>query len=195
MTEILSILKTFFLQELAILLFIGYGLANFSRRYFFSLAIVIGAVISAYDWSLYPFEPFCDGGRDVAAETYYTSDGQAIDVPEGRSVKFVDSNGDPCKDFVNEKLMVLRSFLTFTRFNEVPRGQKEWAKAYRYVAFLLVLGFIMSTLGLKLWLFIRAWFIGTYKVSHFFPLRYIRTILLIRMIFFLHISPREKYRM
>ena len=150
---------------LVILVFIGDGLANFSRRYFFSLAIVIGAVISAYDWSLYPFDPFCDGGSDIEAGTYYTSDGQTINVSEGRSVQFVDSNGDLCKDFVNEKLKVLRSFLTFSKFSEVPKGQDEWSKAYRYVAFLLVLGFIMSTLGLRIWLLIRAWFIGTYKVS------------------------------
>ena len=149
---------------------IGDGLANFSRRYFFSLAVVVGAIVCAYDWTQYPFDRICEISSDIAEGknvTNYTINGNGPfnstvqEVPEGPKVSIFDSDEDICQD----RWKVLTSFLTFSKFVEAPRSQEDWTQVYRSVAFLLVIGYIISTLGLRMWHFIKAWFIGSYKVS------------------------------
>ena len=112
------------------------GLANFSRRYFFSLAVVVGAIVCAYDWTQYPFDRICEISSDIAEGknvTNYTINGNGPfnstvqEVPEGPKVSIFDSDEDICQD----RWKVLTSFLTSSKFVEGPRSQEDWSQVYR----------------------------------------------------------------
>lgn len=49
---------------------IGTQVAEFSRKYFLSFAIVAGTVVSAYDWALFNFDRVCDGFENATAGNY-----------------------------------------------------------------------------------------------------------------------------
>ena len=50
---------------------VGPQLAVFSRRYFFSAALVTLALVSSYIWAQFPYDNVCDGG-DRGFEGNYT---------------------------------------------------------------------------------------------------------------------------
>jgi hypothetical protein len=50
---------------------LGTTISKFSRRYFFSTAIVAMAVVSSYFWSGFPFDNLCSNEDDLVDSSYY----------------------------------------------------------------------------------------------------------------------------
>eukprot|EP00542_Grammatophora_oceanica_P010709 CAMPEP_0194043292 /NCGR_PEP_ID=MMETSP0009_2-20130614/14957_1 /TAXON_ID=210454 /ORGANISM="Grammatophora oceanica, Strain CCMP 410" /LENGTH=944 /DNA_ID=CAMNT_0038687459 /DNA_START=167 /DNA_END=3001 /DNA_ORIENTATION=- len=63
--------------------FIGSQLAVFSRRYFFSLALLAFAVVAAYSWAQFPYDNVCFGSDTGFAATYTDVQNLHWEAPEG----------------------------------------------------------------------------------------------------------------
>lgn len=72
--------------------FIGSQLAVFSRKFFFSGAIIAFAVVSSYVWAQFPYDNVCDPLEPMFNDTagIYTN----VTTLEGKAVKGEDGLGD-----------------------------------------------------------------------------------------------------
>jgi hypothetical protein len=68
---------------------LGTKISQFSRRYFFSLAIVAMAVVSSMFWAAYPFDNLCEGGR---SRGIYIGDFNLTIGDDGKEVVNVSEN-------------------------------------------------------------------------------------------------------
>ena len=102
---------------------LGTAIARFSRRYFFSIAVVAMAVLSSYNWAAFPFDDLCDTQIPVPpalAGTYNIT--RADNVTDTAII----SEGDTIHTYCSQLLFRESEF---KRFPPSPQGQPpnmEW---------------------------------------------------------------------
>eukprot|EP00557_Chaetoceros_sp_GSL56_P010713 CAMPEP_0176478664 /NCGR_PEP_ID=MMETSP0200_2-20121128/1309_1 /TAXON_ID=947934 /ORGANISM="Chaetoceros sp., Strain GSL56" /LENGTH=987 /DNA_ID=CAMNT_0017874621 /DNA_START=38 /DNA_END=3001 /DNA_ORIENTATION=- len=71
--------------------YMGSNLSNFSRKYFFTLAIALGALACAYDWGQFPYDRVCNGATTATAVTYENGGDFELFYPNGTVVDFTET--------------------------------------------------------------------------------------------------------
>jgi len=102
---------------------IGTELANFSRKYFFSLALVFFAVHSSYVWSSFPFDNLCDSENTSEVPTGLRTvelDGKTVTIQVSSNAKWVEY----CNQDLGPALMFRRLF--FLRDDNENKNELEW---------------------------------------------------------------------
>lgn len=143
--------------------FIGNELARFSRRYFFSGAILAYAIISAYAWAQFPYDNICEPTQDatLGASGEYTTKEGTITVEQDTFVVYC---GQSWRDF---------SGLVFPPTSRVQPSDKQWmrgsqdtlADLYGLTALILFCAFIFILFGGTLTNYVLSMFRGVYKPS------------------------------
>lgn len=148
--------------------FIGPEVAKFSRRYFFSAAVVAYAIISAYQWAGFPYDDLCRSVEPRAG---------AEGIYEG----VVLANGDVLADPISVQN---DEFFTYCRqnwrgferlpFPPVARKQPDDAywmtdsqetltNMYGYTAVVFLSGYLIFFFGAAGLDYFLSWFRGVYK--------------------------------
>jgi hypothetical protein len=117
---------------------LGTKISSFSRRYFFTLAIAVMAIISSYYWSGFPFDNLCQ--NDSINSTYV---GSMSVFPlngsyEGYGENLTFTEGDVDYHFCNQNFITIGSGPTFpfvpTMTSETT-NPLDWSKFHMNVAF------------------------------------------------------------
>jgi hypothetical protein len=102
---------------------LGPNISKFSRRYFFSLALVAMAILSSYYWSGFPFDNICE--NDTAVASRYVGS-WSVQPPEGNAVQVNVAATDPSFHYC------LQDFYSFPRdensFPFISKWQPEGAE-------------------------------------------------------------------
>jgi hypothetical protein len=120
---------------------LGTKISKFSRRYFFTFAIAVMAVISSYYWSGFPFDNLCQNGSInstyVGSMTVFPLDESYTGY--GNNLTFTADDMD--YRFCNQNFMAIGGGPTFpfvpTMTSETTQPL-DWSKSYMNVAFTLV---------------------------------------------------------
>ena len=96
---------------------LGSGIAQFSRRYFFSTAIIAMVMLSSFYWSAFPFDHLCQTDERLPEEFH-----GAYDVGNGETIEL--GNDDFIYKYCAQTLAGLRS----AEFPAAPRLQPKWGK-------------------------------------------------------------------
>ena len=145
---------------------LGSEVAQFSRRYFFSGAILAYALISAYAWAGFPYDSLCaieDESLGSAAKTYtnvmIAGDLETISVTQQQYVKFCGQNW---RAFVG---------LGFPPVADKQPSDAKWMSEdqelltdiYGWTAVAFVAGFITLFFGSGIIKYFQSWFRGVEK--------------------------------
>lgn len=148
--------------------FVGSEVAQFSRKYFFSGAILAYAVISAYAWAGFPYDNLCPEAESSGAAGVYINATVASEKNDGpQNITVVD------EQFFQYCRQNWRAFNGFG-FPPVPGKQPEggeWmnenqemlASIYGWTALAFLIGFIVLFFGSGILKYFQSWFRGIYK--------------------------------
>jgi hypothetical protein len=146
---------------------IGSELAKFSRRYFYSGALLAYFLASAYAWAQFPYDNLCDPTEDYRA---YGKSRQYAYRTESGEIEFTTVNQDWAVQFCNQNWLGAYVF----PFPPTPRLQPptlKWMDAsqaqlttvYGWTAVLAVVVFVVIFFGSAITRYIFSWFRGMYR--------------------------------
>ena len=152
--------------------FVGSEVAQFSRRYFMSGAILAYAIVSAYAWAGFPYDSLCDVTDDPttgAAGTYDNVEIASDDITEPQTIVVTQD------EFVVSCRQNWRGFdgLPFPPTSRSQPAGLRWmgdsqemlTDIYGWTAVAFLIGFIVLFFGSGLLKYFRSWFRGVYDPS------------------------------
>jgi len=147
---------------------LGTQMAEFSRKYFLSLAVVIGVIISAYDWALFNFDRVCLSDVPVDKGTYaVTIKGENmfsyIDVTQETAVRVCKDS--VCCEEIGFKFPPIPSLLENDEFKWMTNKQREISQIYGLFSAVVLIVFLVGTFGNTLWNAFQSLFVGRYEES------------------------------
>lgn len=144
---------------------VGTEAARFSRTYFTTAAVVIGAISSAYAYFHSPFTQLCDcseGEQCTLSVTTFTD----VVLLNGTVVDSLEASSNEAVKFCNQNLL---------RFPPVPskQGADRWmtpsqealTSIYGLFALILLCAYLVILFGMRLVKFVMACWRGVYKVG------------------------------
>lgn len=148
--------------------YFGTQLADFSMKYFIWLAIVLGALVSAFDFVYFPFDHVCDATNDQDAAIYeniavtnVTANGEEVEgnlTMAGGSFARVCSENTCCQEnVVFRKLGFFKPWrIEGDNFQWMSDEQGGTAIVYAVTAFSLLMGYIAIHFGVNFKLFVKS---------------------------------------
>lgn len=150
---------------------IGTQVAEFSRKYFLSFAIVAGTLISAYDYGLYNFDRVCHGkGPSFSGGTYdvtIVSKEERFGSNLKRSIEVAYSsngvrvcNGQKCCQQVGLAWPPVPSRLQpDDDFTWMTDGQKTISTIFGGLSAFVVVAFLLGVFGHTIWTRVSSYFL------------------------------------
>jgi len=144
--------------------FIGAQLADFSVKYFFTLALALTFYASAFDWAYFRFDRVCDGETDAVSGEYILNEGDPITIGEGtRSVRVCD-DGSCCQEkYERFSFLNVPSQVQTNDFSWMSGEQEDVSSIYGWTAFVAVIVFLVVTFGQTVITAVLSLFRGTYS--------------------------------
>jgi len=147
--------------------FVGSEVAQFSRKYFFSGAILAYAIISAYAWAGFPYDNLCPTGTFGAARVYNNVIYASEEIEGPQTIEVVDDQ------VVRHCKQNWKAFTGFG-FPPVPGKQPEGAEwmndsqetltgIYGWTSLAFLVGFIVLFFGSGILKYFQSWFRGVYE--------------------------------
>ena len=149
---------------------LGSELARFSRKYFFSLAVLAYAIMSAYQFAGFPYDNVCDvvDNPTFGGSGNYTnvtlSDDTIVDIIT------VSPEQDAIVKFCRQSWQGFDGFLFPPTANSQPPGlqwmsdsQETLSNVYGYTALAFLVGYIFFFFGSAIKNFLVSWFRGVYQ--------------------------------
>ena len=145
--------------------FVGAQLADFSVKYFFTLALALTFYVSAFDWTYFRFDRICDGETDAVSGEYVLKEGDPITIGEGtRSVRVCD-DGSCCQDkYTRLSFLNVPSQVQTNDFSWMSGQQEDVSSIYGWTAFVAIIVFLVVTFGQTVITAVLSLFRGTYSV-------------------------------
>lgn len=155
--------------------YIGSKLAAFSRRYYFSFAIVAGIIVSAYDWALFKFDRICYGQDETnfasgnySVIKYFTdssssSAAETISVTNPNSYRVCNSQGDCCQQIKFRFPPIPSRAQLSSEFRWMTNEQEDLSTIYGYTSLAVLIAFVVFAFGGSIINFIVHFFKGTYR--------------------------------
>jgi hypothetical protein len=146
---------------------IGSELAKFSRRYFYSGALLAYFLASAYAWAQFPYDNLCDPTEDYRS---YGKSGQYSYLTEGGEEDVTEVNQDWAVQYCTQSWLGAYVF----PFPPTPRlqpptlkwmdtSQAQLTTVYGWTAVLAVVVFVVIFFGAAITRYILSWFQGMYR--------------------------------
>ena len=166
---------------------VGTEVAEFSRKYFISFAVVAGTVVSAYDWALFNFDRVCNGDTgfekgtynvdiiskygeqfneynvEIATNATITVKDEVIDIPRARVC-----NDDKCCQNVGFAWPPIPSQFESEEFLWMTDGQRIVTTAFGWFTAVVLVSWIIMTFGGAVVSFFKAFFVGGFDVRFSF---------------------------
>jgi hypothetical protein len=144
---------------------LGNELAKFSRRYFFSGAVLAYAIISAYAWAQFPYDNICDPSEETIVRTGNYS-GTALN---GTAIAYVEVEQSTTVEYCSQRWNNFDGFV-FPPTSRVQPAGKQWMNdsqetltdTYGYTALAMLIGFIIIFFGSAIVVSFRSLFGGVY---------------------------------
>jgi hypothetical protein len=150
---------------------LGSELASFSRRYFFSGAVVAYFVVSAYAWAQFPYDNVCDPDNPVyrAPATYVN----VLVPPEETNLRYISVSQDTEVVFCPQSWRAYDGFAFPPTARLQPEGQR-WMRGtqealvnlYGWTACVVVALFVVFFFGSAIINFLMSWFRGVYAAAN-----------------------------
>lgn len=149
---------------------LGSEVAQFSRKYFFSGAILAYAIISAYAWAGFPYDSLCpvEDVADQSAAGNYTNvaisskldeDPQTISVTQPTFFKFCGQNWHAFDGLGFPPISGKQS----SDAKWMTENQEVLADIYGWTAVAFLTGFIVLFFGSGIVKYFQSWFRGVYQ--------------------------------
>ena len=149
---------------------LGSEVAQFSRKYFFSGAILAYAIISAYAWAGFPYDSLCpvEDVADQSAAGIYTNvtissnlveDPQTIPVTQPTFFKFCGQNWRAFEGLGFPPISGKQS----SDAKWMTENQEVLADIYGWTAVAFLTGFIVLFFGSGIVKYFQSWFRGVYQ--------------------------------
>lgn len=162
---------------------VGTRVAEFSRKYFISFAVVAGTVVSAYDWALFNFDRVCNGNTAFESGTYdvniiskygekfneenveitttatVTVKDKVFDIPTARVC-----NDDRCCQNVGFAWPPIPSQFEMDDFTWMTDGQRIVTTTFGWFSVVVLISWIIMTFGRATISFLKAFFFGGFSV-------------------------------
>lgn len=152
---------------------IGTQVAEFSRTYFLSVAIVLGTVVSAYDWALFNFDRVCDGATEASPGEYnvkifdklnYTEYDGVINVNFDKTVRVC--NTERCCQQVGFRYPPIPSRFEDDDFKWMTNGQRIVTGLCGWFSVVVLVVFFLFAFGHSLWNRFINVFVGSFDVRN-----------------------------
>ncbi len=159
---------------------IGTQVAEFSRKYFLSFAIVLATIVASYDWALFNFDRVCDGETPFESGNYvvtiYDKDqNKPLDQREQRNVPItVNSENSNAVRVCNEERCCQQIRFTFPavpglvqtdEFHWMSDGQALISRCFGWFSVAVLVGFFLSVFGNTLYTYFKSLVIANYDES------------------------------
>ena len=139
---------------------LGPSISNFSRRYFFSLAVSAMAVASSYTWASFPYDNLCQVEMNDDAETdldYYIGSWNIVSLDGERNAYVTVSEGDTYYKFCKQSLYWYGKGFNFpaipywqTKGNEWMTSEQELlTRIYGWSSFVLAIGTVFWIIAIS----------------------------------------------
>jgi hypothetical protein len=141
---------------------LGSEVAKFSRKYFFSFAVVAYAVISAYAFAGFPYDNLCrKDNPDFGAAGNFVVNITTYEVTEDQFFVYCDQrwsgfNGLPFPPTAKSQPIGLRW---------MSDSQETMSSAYGWTACAFLVGFVCLFFGSGILNYLRSWFGGVYSTT------------------------------
>lgn len=151
--------------------YIGSQIAQFSRQYFLSFAIVAGTVVSAYDWALFSFDRVCEGkGGEVnnnlgtfEAKIYKkANDFEAVttDITVTSNATVRVCREDKCCQEVGFQWPPVSENFESDDFAWMSPGQRTVTSVFGWLSVVAVITFFLGAFGHTAWTRFKTFFRG-----------------------------------
>lgn len=149
--------------------YIGSQIAQFSRQYFLTFAIVAGIVISAYDWALFKFDRVCRGeeGEASTGEFVVNFFGNTDRIDLLKSPITVESTDtvrvckkDKCCQEVGFQWPPIPERFESEEFQWMSPGQQLVTRFFGWLSVVAVVVFFVGAFGHTIWTRFSHFFIG-----------------------------------
>lgn len=148
---------------------IGSEVAHFSRKYFFSGAVLAFAVMSAYQWAGFPYDNLCAFAENApvfAAKTH-----SSVELLNGDTVSDVVVDEEEAFGFCLQHASRGYEGFFFPPLPGKQQEDKQWmsesqeslVSLYGITALVYLIGYIVLFFGTSIGNFLLSWFQGVYK--------------------------------
>lgn len=145
---------------------LGTKMSEFSRRYFFSLALVAMAVMSSYYWAAFPFDNLCEDGEATASFA-----GLYRVLMDGKELLITVESNETAYKYCNQDFFRFpKSEWAFPFVSELQLDGQEWMTGDQEIITDIYGWSAVAVIGLILLGFVYGWyngfmstFRGTYK--------------------------------
>jgi hypothetical protein len=146
---------------------IGSELAKFSRRYFYSGALLAYFLVSAYAWAQFPYDDLCD---PVETSRTYGRSGTYSYLDENGDDRTIAVRQDWAVEFCNQNWVNSYVFpfpptprLQPPTLNWMDASQAKLTTIYGWTSVLAVVAFVVIFFGSAITRYILSWFVGVYR--------------------------------
>jgi len=158
---------------------IGTQVAEFSRKYFLSFAIVAGIVVASYDWALFNFDRVCNGETSFESGSYtvkiFDKDQNKDEEDRVREETiFVNSensnavrvcNSDRCCQNIGLTFPPVPRFVETEEFSWMSDGQKLVSGCFGWFGLAVLVIFLLTVFGNTVYVFIKSLVTANYDDS------------------------------
>jgi hypothetical protein len=140
---------------------LGSSISNFSRRYFFTLAVSAMAIASSYSWAGFPYDNLClnevVGDQDDGLD-YYIGSWNIVSLDGTRDANVSVSEGDPSYRYCKQSLYWYGKGFNFPAIPYWQKEGDEWmsseqeliTKVYGWTSFALVVGTMIWIIAISI---------------------------------------------
>lgn len=152
--------------------FLGSEVAQFSRKYFFSGAVVAYAIISAYAWAGFPYDNLCrqENPQSGAAGTFDVTLASDLNSNNSQNVMTINVAEDDFFVYCRQNWRGFNGLPFPPTAKSQPSGlrwmgdsQEKLTNAYGWTAVALLAGFVSLFFGGAILSWSLSWFRGVYK--------------------------------
>ena len=144
---------------------VGPESARFSRTYFTTAAVVLGAISSAYAYFHSPFTQLCDCSEDEACTIADTTFADVV-LLNGTTIDSIETSSNEAVKFCKQKIY---PFPPFPRKQGsdvwMTESQESLSRIYAWFCLVILILYILGVLRYHIVKFVISCWKGTYKVS------------------------------